>query len=126
MILCVDLDDQVLSVCKFMLEMRGYAVKTAKTDEQAIDVLKRGDFDLILSRLPGVIGEVKAMGLVVPTVFLAGYAELGKAEADAVLVQGTQSPVRSLPRSKRSSTSSSSIGSNTTKNRECRKRCSEH
>ena len=95
-ILCVDADDQVLSVRKFMLEMRGYAVKTAKNDEQGIELLKRGGIDLILSRLPGIIGEVKAMELLVPSVFLAGYAELGKTNADAVLTQGTQSPVEVL------------------------------
>ena len=95
-ILCVDADEQVLSVRKFMLEMRGYAVKTAKTDEEAIDLLKRGNIDLILSRLPGILGEVKVMDLLVPTVFLAGFAELGKAEADAILMQGTQSPVEVL------------------------------
>ena len=95
-ILCVDADDQVLSVRKFMLEMRGYAVKTAQTDEQGIDLFKRGGIDLILSRLPGIIRETKATKLIVPTVFLAGYAELGKAEADALLMQGNQSPVEVL------------------------------
>lgn len=47
-ILCVDADDQVLSVRKFMLEMRGYAVKTAQSDEQGIELLNRGNIDLIL------------------------------------------------------------------------------
>ncbi len=50
-ILCVDADDQVLSGRKFMLQMRGYAVKTAKNDEQGMELLKRGGIDLILSRL---------------------------------------------------------------------------
>ncbi len=95
-ILCVDADDQVLSVRKFMLEMRGYAVRTAQSDDQAVDLLKRNNIDLILTRLPRVIVEVKAMGLLVPTVFLAGYAELGKVEADAILAQGAQSPVEVL------------------------------
>ena len=95
-ILCVDADEQVLSVRKFMLEMRGYAVRTAKSDDEAIDLLKRDDIDLILSRLPRVIAEVKALRLLVPTVFVAGYAELGKAEADAILAQGAQSPVEVL------------------------------
>ncbi len=95
-ILCVDADEQVLSVRKFMLEMRGYTVRTARSDDQAMDILKRDNIDLILSRLPRVIAEVKALGLLVPTVFVAGYAELGKAEADAILVQGAQSPVEVL------------------------------
>lgn len=95
-ILCVDADDQVLSVRKFMLEMRGYAVKTAKSDQQGIELLKRGSVDLILTRLPGIIREAKETGLLVPIVFLAGYAELGKAEADAMLAQGAQSPIEVL------------------------------
>ena len=95
-ILCVDADEQVLSVRKFMLEMRGYAVKTAKNDEQAKDELERGHIDLVISCFPGVIFEVKERELLVPTVFLAGYAELGKAEADAVLTQRNQSPVEVL------------------------------
>ena len=95
-ILCVDAADQVLSVRKFMLEMRGYAVETAKSDEQAIELLKRGKVDLVLSRLPGILREVKATGSLVPTVFLVGYAELGKTNADAVLTQSSQSPVEVL------------------------------
>ena len=95
-ILCVDADDQVLSVRKFMLEMRGYAVKTAQSDEQGIELLNRGNIDLILSRLPGVIKEANATSTLVPAMFLAGYAELGKAKADTVLMQGTQSPVEVL------------------------------
>ncbi len=95
-ILCVNADDQVLSVRKFMLEMRGYAVKTAQSDEQGIELLNRGNIDLLLSRLPGIIRESKASGLIVPTVFLAGYAKLGEAEADVALMQGTQSPVEVL------------------------------
>ena len=95
-ILCVDPDDQVLSVRKFMLEMRGYAVKTAQSDEQAIDLLKQGSINLVLSRLPGIIREVKAKGHLVPTLFIAGYSELSEANADAVLMQSTQSPVEVL------------------------------
>ncbi len=79
-----------------MLEMRGYTVRTARSDDQAMDILKWDNIDLILSRLPRVIAEVKALGLLVPTVFVAGYAELGKAEADAILAQGAQSPVEVL------------------------------
>ena len=32
-----------------MLEMRGYNVQTAKSDEQGIELLKRGNIDLKLS-----------------------------------------------------------------------------
>ena len=95
-ILCVDPDDQVLSVRKFMPEMRGYVVKIAKSDDQAIDLLKRGNVDLVISRLPGVIGEVKKMKFLVPTVFIAGYIDLGETSADAVLSKDTQSPVEVL------------------------------
>ena len=95
-VLCVDPDDQRLSVKKFMLETRGYAVHTAKNDEQAIEALKHNHIDLVLSCFPDVLHEAKTMGTLVPTVFLAGYAELGEADADAVLTQENQSPVEVL------------------------------
>ena len=79
-----------------MLEMCGYAVKTAKNDEQGIEMLKRGGVDLILSRLPGIVGAVKAKGLLIPTVFIAGYAAPGKTDPDIVLMQERQSPVEVL------------------------------
>ena len=45
---------------------------------QGIDVLKRGHIDLVISCFPGVIDDVKSMELLVPVVFLAGHAELGR------------------------------------------------
>ena len=86
--MCVDPNDQVLSVRKFMLETRGYAVKTAQSDEQGIDILHRGGIDLVLSCSPGVIREVKVMGLLLPSIFLTGYAEPVGVNADATLGQG--------------------------------------
>ena len=93
-VLCVDPDDQRLSVKKFMLETRGYAVQTAKSDEQAIDALNRGQIDLVLTCFPEIIHKAKT--LLVPTVFIAGYAELGKVNADTVLTEANQSPVEVL------------------------------
>ncbi len=95
-ILCVDSNDQVLSVRKFMLESRGYAVKAAHNDEEGRTALVRGGIDLVLSCYPGVIGEVKALGLLLPTIFIAGHAQPGSVEADTVLETGSQSPVEVL------------------------------
>ena len=79
-----------------MLETRGYAVKTAHNDEEGVAALIHGGIDLILSCYPGVIGEVKAMGLLLPTIFLAGHAQPGSVETDTVLEKGSQSPVEVL------------------------------
>jgi two-component system response regulator CpxR len=53
-ILCVDANEQLLSVRKFLLETRGYRVLTASTSYQALEILQTtlpGTLDLILSDL---------------------------------------------------------------------------
>ncbi len=53
-ILCVDSNEQPLSVRKFLLETRGYRVITATSSQQALEILQAsipGTLDLILSDL---------------------------------------------------------------------------
>ncbi len=50
-ILCVDDNEQALSVRKFMLETRGYRVLTAASSEQALELFREGGIDLVLSDL---------------------------------------------------------------------------
>ena len=53
-ILCVDDNEQLLSVRKFLLETRGYRVLTANSSQQALEILQSsipGTLDLILSDL---------------------------------------------------------------------------
>ena len=53
-ILCVDDNEQVLSVRTFLLETRGYRVLTARTPHEALEVIGRsapGAIDLLLCDL---------------------------------------------------------------------------
>ena len=50
-ILCVDDNEQALSVRKFMLETRGYRVLTASSSAQALEIFREGGIDLVLSDL---------------------------------------------------------------------------
>jgi two-component system, OmpR family, response regulator CpxR len=50
-ILCVDDNEQALSVRKFMLETRGYRVLAFLLPEEAIVVFRQGGIDLVLSDL---------------------------------------------------------------------------
>ena len=53
-ILCVDDNEQILSVRKFLLETRGYRVVTASTAHEALELIQQslpGSFDLLLSDL---------------------------------------------------------------------------
>lgn len=61
-ILCVDDNEQVLSVRTFLLETRGYRVLTARSSSDAIGALERalpGQIDLLLCDLlmPGMDGN---------------------------------------------------------------------
>ena len=58
-ILCVDDNEQSLSIRKVMLETRGYRVIACSYAQDAIDAFKAGGVDLVLSDLimPGVDGH---------------------------------------------------------------------
>src|SRR5580658_2284123 len=58
-ILCVDDNEQALSIRKIMLETRGYRVLAFNNSEQALDAFRRGGIDLVLADLimPGVDGS---------------------------------------------------------------------
>ena len=92
-ILCVEMNEQVLSVRRFMLETRGYAVKTARSDEEGREVLMLGGIDLVLSSTAGIVAAVKTMGLLLPTVYLAEGTIPEGIETGATLIKGSQSPV---------------------------------
>ena len=79
-----------------MLETRGYAVKTARSDEEGREVLTGGGIDLVLSSCAGVIAEVKTMGLLLPTVYLVNGSVPKGLQADVLLQKSTQSSVEIL------------------------------
>ncbi|NPA16386.1 sigma-54-dependent transcriptional regulator [Persephonella sp.] len=58
-ILIVDDEEDILQTFQMILEGEGYTVKTVPSAEEALEVLKQEDFDLVLSdmRMPGMSGE---------------------------------------------------------------------
>lgn len=106
-ILCVDDNEQALSVRKFMLETRGYRVLTALTGSQALDLFEQGGVDLVLSDLimPQMDGNelvhrMKAMHPDVPMILMSGSVKGYEraSHADAFLPKGACSPVEVLER----------------------------
>jgi CheY-like chemotaxis protein len=106
-ILCVDDNEQALSVRKFMLETRGYRVLTAGGSEQALEVFREGGIDLVLSDLimpymdgNELVRRMKELAPEVPTILISGSVkQFDRANrADAFLPKGACSPVEVLER----------------------------
>src|SRR5271157_5541292 len=79
-ILCVDDNEQALSIRKIMLETRGYRVLACNSGEMALEAFRRGVVvDLVLTDLimPGVDGsrlieEIKRVSPQTPAVLISG------------------------------------------------------
>jgi CheY-like chemotaxis protein len=106
-ILCVDDNEQALSVRKFMLETRGYRVLTAQTAADALEIFSAGNIDLVLSDLimPQMDGNelvrrMKAMAPEVPAIILSGSVKNFERanSADAFLPKGACTPLEVLER----------------------------
>jgi two-component system, OmpR family, response regulator CpxR len=106
-ILCVDDNEQALSVRKFLLETRGYRVLTASSSQQALELFREGGIDLVLSDLvmPYMDGNelircMKELAPEVPTRLISGSVKaFDRANrADAFLPKGACSPVEMLER----------------------------
>lgn len=110
MILCVDDNEQTLSVRTFLLETRGYRVINATTSKEALEILERtvpGTLDLLIADLlmPGMDGNelvrrAKQMHPTLPTLIVSGtVTSFDRAlAADAFLPKGAGSPVELLER----------------------------
>jgi len=106
-ILCVDDNEQSLSVRKFMLETRGYRVLTAVGSERALEIFREGGIDLVLSDLimpymdgNELIRRMKELAPEVPAILISGSVKaFDRANrADAFLPKGACSPVEVLER----------------------------
>lgn len=109
-ILCVEDNEQILSVRKFMLETRGYRVVALTTAAAALDYLENalpGSVDLLLSDLvlPGMDGNelvrrAKHLHPALPTMLVSGMVSNfdRAAEADAFLPKGGCTPAEMLDR----------------------------
>ena len=109
-ILCVDDNEQTLSVRTFLLETRGYRVLTAANAQQAFEILEhtaQGTLDLLISDLilPGMDGNelvrrAKQMHPALPTMIVSGTVSAydRALAADAFLPKGASSPAELLER----------------------------
>jgi CheY-like chemotaxis protein len=109
-ILCVEDNEQVLSVRKFLLETRGYRVLAVGTAAEAMEHLKEampGSIDLLLSDLimPQMDGNelvrrAKQMHPSLPALLVSGTVSSFEraAAADAFLPKGACTPAEMLDR----------------------------
>ena len=109
-ILCVEDNEQVLSVRKFMLETRGYRVLAFRNAHEALEHIEGavpGSIDLLLSDLllPGMDGNelvrrAKRFHPFLPTLLVSGMVSSYEraAAADAFLPKGACTPAEMLDR----------------------------
>jgi two-component system, OmpR family, response regulator CpxR len=106
-ILCVDDNEQALSIRKVMLETRGYRVLAFNNADLALEAFRRGGVDLVLTDLimPGVDGsrlieQIKNLSPQTPAVLISGRAKIYEREtlADVFLPKGMYEPADLLER----------------------------
>ncbi len=109
-ILCVDDNEQVLSVRTFLLETRGYRVLNATNGQEALEILDRGESgavdllitDLLMAGMDGneLVRRAKERHPGLPALIVSGtVAAADRAlAADAFLPKGAGSPVELLER----------------------------
>jgi two-component system response regulator CpxR len=106
-ILCVDDNEQNLSIRKIMLETRGYRVIACTTGESALECFKRGGIDLVLTDLvmPGfdgskLIDEIKSVSPETPAILVSGKVRMYDRDtrADCFLPKGMYAPSELLER----------------------------
>jgi len=79
----VDDDPLVLDSLRTMLGVEGHAVETASNAKEALNLFKKGSFDLVILdyEMPGMNGDelaaaIKALDLNQPIVMITAYPEL--------------------------------------------------
>ena len=106
-ILCVDDDEQSLSIRKVLLETRGYRVLTCSDPNGAIELMKKGGIDLVITdlvmpKLTGakLIDQLKAVAPETPTLLFSGAVNCCMEDhlADAWLPKGEFAPIELLER----------------------------
>ena len=106
-ILCVDDNEQSLSIRKILLETRGYRVIACNNGEQALVAFQNGGVDLVLTDLmmPGIDGsrlieEVKRLSPQTPALLFSGRVKIYERDtlADLFLPKGMYEPAELLER----------------------------
>jgi CheY-like chemotaxis protein len=106
-ILCVDDNEQSLSIRKIMLETRGYRVVACTSSTNALEIFRKGGVDLVLSDLlmPGLDGatmvaKIKDSSPETPAILFSGKIRAYEKEtrADLFLPKGMYAPAELLER----------------------------
>ena len=106
-ILCVDDNDQHLSIRKFMLETKGYNVITCTNGKDALEAFNKGGVDLILCDLmmpdmngAEVVKMIKASSPETPAIIFSGKIKIYDKDlhADVFLPKGMYAPTELLER----------------------------
>jgi two-component system response regulator CpxR len=106
-ILCVDDNEQSLSIRKVLLETRGYRVIACASGQDALEHFKRGGVDLVLTDLlmPGLdgtrlIAEIKNLSPQTPAILVSGKVKIYDRDtrADVFLPKGMHVPAELLER----------------------------
>ena len=106
-ILCVDDNDQSLSIRKVMLETRGYRVIACSDAQQALEAFQRGLVDLVLTDLimPNMDGtelirQIKEISPQTPAILFSGKIKVFErdTQADVFLPKGMYAPSELLER----------------------------
>lgn len=106
-ILCVDDNEQSLSIRKILLETRGYRVLTSNNGRHALELIERGGVDLLLTdlvmpELDGneLIRRAKEMSPFTPAILFSGHTKFMTSDscADLFLPKGTHAPIELLER----------------------------
>jgi CheY-like chemotaxis protein len=106
-ILCVDDNEQALSIRKVMLETRGYRVLACSNGQQALDAFMQGGVDLVLSdlQMPGLDGaelvdKIKDISACTPAILFSGKTRFYEKDtrADLFLPKGMYAPIELLER----------------------------
>jgi CheY-like chemotaxis protein len=109
-ILCVDDNEQILSVRTFLLETRGYRVLGVRTAAEALEILERttlGTIDLLIADLllagsdgNELVRKAKQMHPTLPALIVSGTVSSYERAlaADAFLPKGACSPAELLER----------------------------
>jgi CheY-like chemotaxis protein len=106
-ILCVDDNEQSLSIRKFMLETRGYAVVACTNSADALAAFRNNGADLVLADLmmPGIDGadlvqQIKAVSPETPAIIFSGKIRMcdKDLQSDLFLPKGMHAPAELLDR----------------------------
>jgi len=106
-ILCVDDNEQSLSIRKILLETRGYRVVACTSAQDALGIFKKGGVDLVLTDLlmPDMDGgrlieEIKGLSPHTPAILISGKVKLYDRDthADVFLPKGLYAPAELLER----------------------------